>query len=99
MRKSFVTVGAAAAFAAAAFLMPSAAPAAPLNGAAAIGSAIGDADVASDVAYTCWRVWRCGPFGCGFRSACGWRPGFAYGRPFVYRSWAYNPYWHRRWGW
>ena len=59
------------------------------------------------VAYICRPVWRCGPWGCGWRRACFWRPG-PYGfygpyRPF-YRPYAFarpwGPYWgYRRWGW
>ena len=28
--------------------------------------------LAQDVAYVCRRVWRCGPWGCGWRRACWW---------------------------
>jgi len=108
MRKSLITISAATAIAAAASFMPSLASAADFLGppaAPAITGAVGEADVATDVAYTCWRAWRCGPFACGFRTVCGGRPSFAFYRPYVYRSWAYSPYWVHRpwwrphWGW
>jgi hypothetical protein len=28
--------------------------------------------LAQDVAYVCRRVWRCGPWSCGWRRACWW---------------------------
>lgn len=28
--------------------------------------------LAQDVAYVCRRVWRCGPWGYGWRRACWW---------------------------
>src|SRR4051794_6199708 len=59
--------------------------------------------------YGCPPVWRCGPWGCGWRRACwggpvvvpygfygGYRPGWGYG----YRGYGYRGYggWgHRRW--
>jgi hypothetical protein len=93
MRKMLLTLVAALAIGSAAWLAPAGASAAP--GSAALGSAVEDTSLASDVTYACWRVWRCGPYGCGYRSMCGWRPGFGYYRPF-YRSYAYKPYWGYR---
>jgi hypothetical protein len=33
-----------------------------------------------DVAYVCRHVWRCGPYGCGWRRVCWWTR-------------HYHPYW------
>ena len=110
MRKTLVTIAAAMAIVAAGSLIPHRAQAMDLS--VGIGSAIGETDFATRINYDCRRVWRCGPFGCGFRSACGWRPGFGdYGnaynsyRPWRYRywddrpHWGGRPYWRERWGW
>ena len=57
--------------------------------------------LADNVAYFCRPVWRCGPYDCGWRQACGWRPGPYYGRygflrpwgrPWAYH-WGYRRYW------
>jgi hypothetical protein len=53
------------------------------------------------VAYGCQPVWRCGPWGCGWRRACFWRPGpYAYYRPYgFYRPYAFaRPWGYRPWG-
>ena len=34
---------------------------------AGIAKAIDGSSLAQDVAYVCRRVWRCGPWGCGWR--------------------------------
>ena len=69
----------------------------PFAGATAIGVAASESTLRQDVAYVCRRVWRCGPYGCGWRRACYWTPGpFAYAYPYAYR-----PYWRgypRYWG-
>ena len=104
MRKSLVALTAAIAVVSAASLVSDRAQAGAFNAAAGLGTAVDETDVATQVDHVCTRVWRCGPFGCGFRSVCGWRPG-PYG---FYRSWAYRPYSHHygwggrphwRWGW
>ena len=76
MRKTLVTLAAAAAFASAASLIPIGAQATPLSLAAGSTGVIAEIDAATPVNFDCRRVWRCGPFGCGFRSFCG-GPGFA----------------------
>jgi hypothetical protein len=40
-----------------------------------------------DVAYVCRRVWRCGPYGCGWRRACYWTGPRRYWGPRYYRRW------------
>jgi hypothetical protein len=39
---------------------------------AGIAKAIDGSSLAQDVAYICRRVWRCGPWGCGWRRHCWW---------------------------
>jgi len=97
MRKMFVVIAAATAILAAASMVPTGAGAAPLSGVAGLGGALAESDATTPVNYACSRVWRCGPFGCGFRSVCGWRPGYGFDRP--HRAWAYNPYWGSRPHW
>ena len=96
MRKSLVTFAAAMAVVASASLVPSRADAAGLNGAAGLRGAVGEADLSTQVDYVCSRVWRCGPFGCGFRSVCGWRPG-SYSPHWGYRGWGGRPHWRSGW--
>jgi len=60
-----------------------------------LSAAIEQSSPVQDVA--CRPVWRCGPWGCGWRRACWWGPG----APYAY-SYGYRPYWgwgwrHRRW--
>ena len=67
----------------------------PLQGAPAIGIAGKENNLRQDVAYVCWRAWRCGRYGCGWRRVCGWRPGpYAYPRAYRYSSpYYFRPYW------
>lgn len=37
---------------------------------AGIQAAVDHTSLAQDVAYVCRRVWRCGPYGCGWRRSC-----------------------------
>lgn len=63
-------------------LAPNRAEAMALSTPAGIRAAIDDTGLAQDVAYICRRVWRCGPYGCGWRRVCYWT----------------RPYWrHRHW--
>jgi hypothetical protein len=95
MRKTLVTIAAAMAVVAAGSLVPDRAQATGLT--VGIGSGFGEVDIATRVHYDCPRVWRCGPFGCDFRSACGWN---GYGHTYnAYRPWRHEgydrPYWGR----
>ena len=58
---------------------------------AGLMAAIDGTNLAQDVAYICRRVWRCGPYGCGWRRHCRWT-GYRYGGPY-YRGY------HRRYWW
>jgi len=75
---------------------------------APLSTAAGQAGAIEQVQYGCRRVWRCGPYGCGWRRICwappvpyygayGFRPYYGYG--YGYRRWGYGPRWggYRRW--
>jgi hypothetical protein len=47
-----------------------------MTASANLATAINNASPIQDVAYGCRRVWRCGPYGCGWRSYCR---GYGYG--------------------
>jgi hypothetical protein len=67
-----------------------------------------EAGLVTPVQYGCPPVWRCGPYGCGWRRVCwggpaypyygyGYRPYWRYGyRPWGPR-WGYGHWGHRRW--
>jgi hypothetical protein len=61
-----------------------------------------EAGLVTQVQYGCPPVWRCGPWGCGWRRACWGGPGPYYGygyRPYLgygYRPWGFG-WGHRRW--
>jgi len=58
---------------------------------AGLAQATEGANLVEDAAYVCRRVWRCGPYGCGWRRACGWVGPRYYGGPrWHHRHW-------RRW--
>ena len=90
MRRIILALAATLAVLAAASFAPSRAEAMTISTPAAIQAAIDDTSLAQDVAYICERVWRCGPFGCGWRRHCWWTgPGWRH------RYWRHG-YW-RRW--
>ena len=89
MRRIVLICAATAAIVTAGALAPSGATAMPVTTSAALGATLADTSLAEPVAYACRRVWRCGPYGCGWRQACGWRPGY-------YSYGYYRP--HRHWG-
>jgi hypothetical protein len=66
---------------------------------AGIKAAIDDTKLVQDVA--CRRVWRCGPYGCGWRRVCWGGPGY-YGYGYYGGGPYYaRPYWrpYRRYWW
>ena len=69
------------------------AEAVPISVPAGLNAAIKEANPVQDVAYDCHRVWRCGPYGCGWRRACNWHPGYSYG---YYSQPAYSYGYYRR---
>ena len=55
-----------------------------------------EAGLVTQVQYGCPPVWRCGPYGCGWRRVCWGGPVYPYG---FYGG--YRPYWrygYRPWG-
>lgn len=63
----------------------------PLSAPGGLNVAIQETNMTHEAAYVCRRVWRCGPYGCGWRRACWWQPG-----PY----WGYRrPYYRHRYGW
>jgi hypothetical protein len=50
---------------------------------AGVVKAIEGTNLAQDIAYVCRRVWRCGPYSCGWRRVC-WRTGSRYYRYYRY---------------
>jgi hypothetical protein len=68
-----------------------------------IQNALNENNLLQDVQVACRRVWRCGPYGCGWRRAC-WRAAPYYGGYGGYGVYGgYRPYYggygYRRWGW
>ena len=79
MRRTILATAATLALIAAGSLAPGRVEAMALSTPAGIQAAIDDTSLAQDVAYVCNRVWRCGPYGCGWRRACYWTGGYGYG--------------------
>jgi len=90
MRRTTLALSATLAVLAAGSLAPTAAQAMTFSTPAAIEAAIDDTSLVKDVAYVCSRVWRCGPYGCGWRRSCYWTGGGWRGRGWRGRHW-------RRW--
>jgi hypothetical protein len=95
MRRFILAAAAALAVIAAGSLAPNRAEAMTVSTPAGIAAAVNHDSLAQDVAYVCRRVWRCGPYGCGWRRACWWTGGPRYyGRPYYGRRYYYRRhYW------
>ena len=92
MRRFVLATAATLSVLAAASLAPSSANAMAVSTPAGIRAAVDSTSLAQDVAYVCRRVWRCGPYGCGWRRACWWTGGGPYyGRRYYHRRY------YRRW--
>ena len=88
MRRTILATAATLAVLAAGSLAPSRAEAMALSTPAGIQAAIDGTSLAQDVAYVCRRVWRCGPYGCGWRRYCYWTgPHRYYGHRYYRRHW------------
>lgn len=97
MRRFILAVAATIAVMAAGTLAPSRAEAMALSTPAGIQAAIDDTSLAQDVAYVCRRVWRCGPYGCGWRRSCWWTGGRGYhGRGYYGRGYNGRGYYGHR---
>lgn len=89
MRRTVLYAAATFAILAGAALLPQSAEAMTLPAPAGITAAAEGTNLAQEVAYICRRVWRCGPYGCGWRRACYWTG------PRYYRRYYRRHYW--RW--
>ena len=90
MRRTILAAAATVAVLAGAALAPQSAEAMTLPAPAGIAAAAQGNNLAQDVAYVCRRVWRCGPYGCGWRRSCYWTA------PRYYRPYYRRHHW-RRW--
>ncbi|HZP69606.1 MAG TPA: hypothetical protein VFB29_06635 [Pseudolabrys sp.] len=72
MRRTILATTATLAILAAGCLAPNRADAMTVSMPAGIAKAIDGTNLAQDIAYVCRRVWRCGPWGCGWRRVCWW---------------------------
>ena len=72
MRRTLFAAAAALAILAGGSLVPNQASALTVPVPAGIRAVIDGSNLAQDIAYVCRRVWRCGPYGCGWRRACWW---------------------------
>ncbi len=72
MRRIALATAATLVILAAGSFVPNRAEAMTITMPAGIGTALDGTNLAQDVAYVCRRVWRCGPYGCGWRRACWW---------------------------
>lgn len=86
MRRMTLALTATVAILAAGSLAPNATQAMTLSTPAGIAAAVDTTSLAQDVAYICNRVWRCGPYGCGWRRSCYWTGGWR-GRGWRGRGW------------
>jgi hypothetical protein len=94
MRRIVLALAATLAILVAGSLAPNRAEAMAVSTPAGIAAAVDAAGLAQDVAYVCRRVWRCGPYGCGWRRACWWSGPRYYGPRRYYRHRYYR---YRHW--
>jgi hypothetical protein len=91
MRRIVLSTAATLAILAAGSLVPNRAEAMTVTTPAGIKAAIDDTSLVQDVA--CRRVWRCGPYGCGWRRVC-WGGRYYYGGgPYSY-GYGGGPYYY-----
>jgi len=100
MRRIILAAAAALAVMAVGSFAPDRAEAMTVSTPAGIAAAVDHNSLAQDVAYVCRRVWRCGPYGCGWRRACYYTggPGY-YGRGYYGRPGYYGRRYYRRHYW
>lgn len=97
MRRIILATAAALALLAAGSLAPTRAEAMTVSTPAGIAAAVDTTSLAQDVAYVCNRVWRCGPYGCGWRRVC-YHTGPRYYRGYGYGYRRHHGYYgYRRW--
>ncbi|MGB6352220.1 MAG: hypothetical protein WBG10_19565 [Pseudolabrys sp.] len=89
MRRIALATAATLAILAGGSFVPNRADAMTITTPAGIRTSLDGTTLAQDVAYVCRRVWRCGPYGCGWRRGC-WRTGdgpYYHGGPYRRRYW------------
>ena len=107
MRQFYLVIAAAVALISAlTFAPPRADAAAAMPVPSGMQTAIQESSLLEDIAYVCRRVWRCGPYGCGWRRVCNYtapryyRPYYApapyYYAPRPYYR-PYGPHFYYRW--
>jgi hypothetical protein len=89
MRRIALATAATLAILAGGLFVPNRAEAMTITTPAGILAALDGTNLAQDVAYICRRVWRCGPYGCGWRRGCWWAGAapYSYGGPYRRRYW------------
>jgi hypothetical protein len=85
MRRNLLATAAVLAILAGGSFVPNQANAMTVPVPTGILAAIDGTNLAQDIAYVCRRVWRCGPYGCGWRRACWWTG--PYHRRYYRRYW------------
>ena len=95
MRNRLTTLLAAGAVTAAAAFATTNASAMTLPAPTGFVAAIQHANPVQEAAYFCRPVWRCGYWGCGWRRACWWGPGYRYGYGHRHHRWGWG--WRHRW--
>lgn len=96
MRRLILAIAATLALLAAGSLAPDRAEAMTISTPAGIAAAVDATGLTQDVAYVCRRVWRCGPYGCGWRRSCYYTGPRYYGGSRYYRGHRYYRG-YRRW--
>ena len=87
MGRIVLAITAVLALLAAISLSPNRAEAAAMPVPTGIQAAIQDNSLIEEAAYVCRRIWRCGPYGCGWRRVCSYAGPSYYRRP--YRAYRY----------
>jgi hypothetical protein len=104
MRRIVLATTATLTILAAGSLGPNRAEAMTVTTPAGLQAVIDGTTLLEDVQVRCRRVWRCGPYGCGWRRAC-WRAAPFYGGYGGYGVYGGGPYYggyyrpYRRYGW
>jgi hypothetical protein len=101
MRKLMLAFAVGACLSPAASLFSGQALAMTMGTPAGVRGVIEETNLIDKVTYGCRAVWRCGPYGCGWRRVC-YRPYAFYHRPyaFYHRPYGfYRPYWGYRRHW
>jgi len=78
MRRIVIANAATLAILAAGSITPNRAEAMTVTTPSGIQNALNENSLLQDVQVACRRVWRCGPYGCGWRRVC-WRAASYYG--------------------